>query len=119
MTKLEQIQTSFNAGRSDGKKVSLADLIVLGGNAAIERAAAATGHKVNVPFSPGRTDATQDQTDVESFGYLEPAADGFRNYLKARFTVPAEELLIDKAQLLNLTPPEMTVLIGGLRVLDV
>ncbi|MFG1530170.1 MAG: catalase/peroxidase HPI [Thermoplasmata archaeon] len=118
LTKLEQIQRSFNAGRSDGKKVSLADLIVLGGNAAVERAAHRAGQTVTVPFHPGRTDATPEQTDVESFGYLEPAADGFRNYLKARFTVPAEELLIDKAQLLDLTPPEMTVLVGGLRVLN-
>ncbi|MHB1435873.1 MAG: catalase/peroxidase HPI [Thermoplasmata archaeon] len=118
LAKLEQIQQSFNTGRSDGKKVSLADLIVLGGSAAIERAAQAAGQTVTVPFSPGRTDASQVQTDVESFGYLEPAADGFRNYLRASFTVPAEEILIDKAQILNLTPPEMTVLVGGLRVLN-
>ena len=116
--RLEQIQKGFNNGRSDGKKVSLADLIVLGGNAAVERAALRAGQTVTVPFHPGRTDATPEQTDVESFGYLEPVADGFRNYLKARFTVPAEELLIDKAQLLDLTPPEMTVLVGGLRVLN-
>ncbi len=118
LAKLESIQAAFRAGRSDGKDISLADLIVLGGNAAIERAARAAGPAVTVPFSPGRTDASQEQTDVESFGYLEPQADGFRNYLKAPFATPAEELLIDKAQLLGLTPPEMTVLVGGLRVLD-
>ena len=100
------------------KKVSLADLIVLGGCAAVEEAAKRAGHKVKVPFSPGRTDASQKQTDVESFAYLEPVADGFRNYLKAKFSVSAEELLIDKAQLLTLTAPEMTVLVGGLRVLN-
>jgi catalase-peroxidase len=115
---LEGIQKGFNTARSDGKRVSLADLIVLGGCAAVERAAKLAGHEVAVPFAPGRTDASQAQTDVESFGYLEPAADGFRNYLKARFAVPAEELLIDRAQLLTLTAPEMTVLIGGLRVLN-
>ena len=100
-----------------GKKVSLADLIVLGGCAAVEEAAKKAGHNVTVPFTPGRTDASQEQTDVESFAYLEPVADGFRNYLKAKFSVSAEELLIDKAQLLTLTAPEMTVLVGGLRVL--
>jgi catalase-peroxidase len=118
---LEAIQKEFNGPKSKGKKgkkVSLADLIVLGGCAAVEKAAKSGGHNVKVPFTPGRTDASQDQTDVESFGYLEPAADGFRNYLKAKFSVSAEELLIDKAQLLTLTPPEMTVLVGGLRVLD-
>ena len=115
--KLEAIQKEFNASQSGGKKVSLADLIVLGGCAAVEEAAKKAGHKVNVPFSPGRTDASQKQTDVESFAYLEPVADGFRNYLKAKFSVSAEELLIDKAQLLTLTAPEMTVLVGGLRVL--
>ncbi|MBI1365665.1 MAG: catalase/peroxidase HPI [Alphaproteobacteria bacterium] len=111
------IQKDFNAKAKGGKKVSLADLIVLGGSAAIEKAAKAAGFKVEAPFSPGRTDASQKQTDVESFAYLEPVADGFRNYLKARYSVPAEELLIDKAQLLTLTAPEMTVLVGGMRVL--
>ena len=120
---LEAIQKKFNSSQSNGKKgkkgkkVSLADLIVLGGCAAIEKAAKAGGHDVKVPFTPGRTDASQEQTDVESFAYLEPVADGFRNYLKAKFSVSAEELLIDKAQLLTLTAPEMTVLVGGLRVL--
>ncbi len=114
---LERIRTEFNAASSDGRRISLADLIVLGGCAAVERAAKSAGHRVKVPFAPGRTDATQEQTDVESFGYLEPVADGFRNYLKGRFTVPAEELLVDKAQLLTLTAPEMTVLVGGMRVL--
>jgi catalase-peroxidase len=114
---LEEIQKNFNASQSGGNKVSLADLIVLGGSAAIEQAAKKAGHNVTVPFAPGRTDASGEQTDVESFTYLEPVADGFRNYLKARFSVSAEELLIDKAQLLTLTTPEMTVLVGGLRVL--
>ncbi len=115
---LESIQKGFNTARPDGKRVSLADLVVLAGCAAVERAARKAGHDVTVPFAPGRTDASQEQTDVESFGYLEPVADGFRNYLKTRFAVPAEELLIDKAQLLTLTAPEMTVLVGGLRVLN-
>ncbi|HUO36129.1 MAG TPA: catalase/peroxidase HPI [Candidatus Acidoferrum sp.] len=114
---LEGIQKDFNASQSGGKKVSLADLIVLGGCAAVEKAAKAAGQDVTVPFKPGRTDASQEQTDVESFGYLEPLADGFRNFLKAKFSVSAEELLIDRAQLLTLTAPEMTVLVGGLRVL--
>ncbi|MBP7167672.1 MAG: catalase/peroxidase HPI [Bacteroidia bacterium] len=114
--KLEAIQQEFNATNS-GKKVSLADLIVLGGCAAIEKAAADAGHKVNVPFTPGRTDATQEQTDVESFAVLEPQADGFRNYLKKAYSVPSEKMLVDKAQLLQLSAPEMTALIGGLRVL--
>jgi catalase-peroxidase len=118
LTTFESIQKAFNTRRSDRKRVSLADLIVLGGCAGIERAAKKAGHDVTVPFAPGRTDASQEQTDVESFGYLEPVADGFRNYLKTRFTVPAEELLIDKAQLLTLTAPEMTVLVGGMRVLN-
>jgi catalase-peroxidase len=118
LQKLEAIQNEFNASQSGGKKVSLADLIVLGGSAAIEEAAKKAGHNVTVPFTPGRTDASQEQTDVESFTYLEPVADGFRNYLKANFSVSAEELLIDKAQLLTLTAPEMTVLLGGLRVLN-
>lgn len=112
---LEGIQKEFNAG---DKKVSLADLIVLGGSAAVEKAAKNAGAAITVPFKPGRTDATQEQTDVESFHYLEPAADGFRNYQKKKFSVSTEELLVDKAQLLTLTPPELTVLVGGLRVLN-
>jgi len=115
---LDGVQSAFNTARSDGKRVSLADVIVLGGCAGVERAAKKARHDVRVPFIPGRTDASQEQTDVESFSYLEPVADGFRNYLKTKFAVPAEELLIDKAQLLTLTPPEMTVLIGGMRVLN-
>jgi catalase-peroxidase len=115
---LEGIQTAFNTGATGGKKVSLADLIVLGGAAAVEEAAKKAGHEVTVPFAPGRTDATPEQTDVASFAALEPVADGFRNYQKARFTLPAEKLLIDRAQLLGLTAPELTVLIGGLRVLN-
>jgi catalase-peroxidase len=111
------IQKAFNGAAGGGKKVSLADLIVLGGSAAVEQAAKKAGQDVTVPFAPGRTDASQEQTDVESFAHLEPVADGFRNYLKARYAVSAEELLIDKAQLLTLTAPEMTVLVGGLRVL--
>jgi catalase-peroxidase len=99
-------------------RVSLADLIVLGGSAAVEQAAKAAGHPVEVQFSPGRTDATQEQTDVDSFSVLEPCADGFRNFQKAKYSVPAEELLIDKAQLLTLTAPEVTVLIGGMRALN-
>ena len=114
---LEGIQSGFNAAQSGGKKVSLADLIVLGGCAGIEQAARNAGHEVSVPFTPGRTDATQEQTDVESFSFLEPVADGFRNYLKSRYSVSAEELLVDRAQLLTLTAPELTVLVGGLRVL--
>ncbi len=117
LTTLESIQRAFNTAQTEGKRVSLADLIVLGGCAGVEEAAKKAGHDVTLPFTPGRTDASQEQTDVESFGYLEPVADGFRNYLKTRFAVPAEELLIDKAQLLTLTAPEMTVLVGGLRVL--
>jgi catalase-peroxidase len=113
----ESIQQAFNAAATGGKKVSLADLIVLGGAAAIEQAAAQAGHRVEVPFAPGRMDATQEQTDSESFAVLEPVVDGFRNYQKTRFTVPAEQMLVDKAQLLGLTAPEMTVLVGGLRVL--
>jgi catalase-peroxidase len=114
---LEGIQKDFNSSQDGGKRISLADLIVLTGCAGVEKAAGEAGHKVTVPFYPGRTDATQEQTDVESFAVLEPKADGFRNYLKARYSVTAEELLVDKAQLLTLTAPEMTVLIGGLRVL--
>jgi catalase-peroxidase len=114
---LEGVQSDFNDAQSNGKKVSLADLIVLGGCAGIEQAAKNAGHKVTVPFTPGRMDASVEQTDVESFAVLEPYADGFRNYLKGNYRIPAEALLIDKAQLLTLTAPEMTVLIGGLRVL--
>jgi catalase-peroxidase len=116
---LEGVQAAFNTEAPGGRKVSLADLIVLAGGAAIELGAKLGGHEVAVPFRPGRTDASQEETDVASFGVLEPVADGFRNYLKGRFTVPAESLLVDRAQLLTLTAPEMTVLIGGLRVLDV
>ena len=115
---LEGIQMKFNKTQSGKKKVSLADLIVLGGCAAIEKAAKKAGHNVTVPFVPGRMDALQEQTDVESFAVLEPVADGFRNYLKTKYTVSAEELLIDRAQLLTQTAPEMTVLVGGLRVLN-
>ena len=115
---LEAIQKAFNNSQSGGKKVSLADLIVLGGCAAVEAAAKKAGYDVTVPFTPGRMDASQAQTDVESFAVLEPVADGFRNYLKTKFSVSAEELLVDRAQLLTLTAPEMTVLIGGLRVLN-
>ncbi|MHC4686474.1 MAG: catalase/peroxidase HPI, partial [Planctomycetota bacterium] len=115
---LENIQSVFNSVQSGGKKVSLADLIVLSGCAGVEQAAENAGHKVTVPFTPGRTDASQEQTDVESFAVLEPAADGFRNYLKTKYAITAEELLVDRAQLLTLTAPEMTVLVGGMRVLN-
>ncbi|AGH83314.1 catalase/peroxidase HPI [Ralstonia nicotianae] len=115
---LENIQGAFNGAQSGGKKVSLADLIVLAGCAGVEQAAKNAGHAVEVPFTPGRMDAAQAQTDVESFAVLEPIADGFRNYQKGKYTLPAEALLVDKAQLLTLTAPEMTVLVGGLRVLD-
>jgi catalase-peroxidase len=115
---LENVQIDFNAAQQDGKKVSLADLIVLAGCVGVEKAATAAGYATTVPFTPGRMDASQEQTDVESFGYLEPAADGFRNYRKTKFSVSTEELLIDKAHLLNLTAPELTVLVGGMRVLD-
>ena len=114
---LEAIQKDFNGSQSGGKKVSLADLIVLGGAAAIEKAAKDAGVDVQAPFTPGRMDASQGQTDVHSFTPLEPAADGFRNYLRGKQRLSAEELLVDKAQLLTLTAPEMTVLVGGLRVL--
>jgi catalase-peroxidase len=114
---LEGIQSAFNSAQSGGKKVSLADLIVLAGCAGVEQAAKNAGHKVTVPFTPGRMDASQEQTDAGSFAVLEPAADGFRNYLKAKYAVRAEELLVDRAQLLTLTAPEMTVLVGGMRVL--
>jgi catalase-peroxidase len=128
LAKLEAIQNDFNGQSGSqakeksnghkGKKISLADLIVLGGCAAVEEAAKKAGHNVKVPFLPGRTDASQDQTDVQSFAPLEPSADGFRNYLRIGHKVTAEELLVDRAQLLNLTAPEMTVLVGGMRVLN-
>jgi catalase-peroxidase len=117
LQKLEAIQKEFNASATGGKKVSLADLIVLGGSAAIEKAAKAAGHDVKVPFTPGRMDASQAQTDVESFAPLERTADGFRNYLSGKQLMSPEEALVDRAQLLTLTGPEMTVLVGGLRVL--
>jgi catalase-peroxidase len=115
---LEGIQREFNSKATGGKKVSLADLIVLAGCAGVEQAAKNAGHSVTVPFTPGRMDASREQTDVDSFAVLEPKADGFRNYLKGKYSVSAEELLVDKAQLLTLTAPEITVLIGGMRVLD-
>lgn len=115
---LEGIQNDFNTSQSGGKKISLADIIVLAGTAAVEAAARNAGHDVKIPFAPGRMDASQEQTDIESMGYLEPVADGFRNYLKRKFSVSTESLLIDKAQLLTLTAPELTVLIGGMRALD-
>jgi catalase-peroxidase len=118
LTVLEGIQSAFNGAQPGGKRVSLADLIVLAGCVGVEQAAKNAGHEVTVPFAPGRMDASQDQTDVESFAVLEPIADGFRNYEKRKYSVPAEALLIDKAQLLTLTAPEMTVLIGGMRVLN-
>jgi catalase-peroxidase len=114
---LEKIRNEFNKTATGGKKISLADLIVLAGSAAVEQAAKSAGHAVKVPFTPGRMDASQDQTDVDAFAVLEPIADGFRNYQKSKYRVPAENLLIDKADLLTLTAPEMTVLVGGLRVL--
>ena len=114
---LEGVQSAFNGAASGGKKISLADLIVLGGTVAVQEAAKAGGHSVDVPFTPGRMDASAEQTDAESFDVLEPQADGFRNYLKSEFTVPTEKLLVDRAQLLTLTGPEMTVLVGGLRML--
>ncbi|MFD2942455.1 catalase/peroxidase HPI [Flavobacterium notoginsengisoli] len=119
LNKLESIQTEFNNSQNDGKKVSLADLIVLAGSVGVEKAAKEAGYSVAVPFTPGRMDASAEQTDVESFGYLEPKADGFRNYRKTKSAVTTEELLIDKANLLTLTAPELTVLLGGLRVLDI
>ncbi|WP_037266049.1 catalase/peroxidase HPI [Roseivivax halodurans] len=118
LSTLEGIKSNFDGAASGGKKISLADLIVLGGAAAIEKAAKDAGHDVTVPFTPGRTDATDEMTDAESFDVLEPYADGFRNYLKSEYTVPTEQLLIDRAQLLTLTAPEMTVLVGGMRALD-
>jgi catalase-peroxidase len=118
LQKLEEIQQSFNGSQSGGKKVSLADMIVLGGCAAVEQAAKNAGYSVEVPFAPGRTDASQEQTDVDSFAVLEPTADGFRNYPQGGHSIPAEELLLDRAHLLTLTAPEMTVLVGGMRVLN-
>jgi catalase-peroxidase len=118
LDKLEAIRTAFNSEQKNGKQVSLADLIVLGGCAAIEQAAKSAGHSVQVPFQAGRTDASAEHTDVQSFAALEPQADGFRNYIKAHHKAAAEHMLVDKAQLLTLTAPEMTVLLGGLRVLD-
>jgi len=125
LKKLEAIQKEFNGspsngnkGGNKGKQVSLADLIVLGGCAAVEEAAKKAGHKVKIPFSPGRTDASQKQTDVHSFAVMEPVADGFRNYLRSGQVLSAEELLLDRTQLLTLTAPELTVLVGGLRALD-
>jgi catalase-peroxidase len=115
---LGHIQKEFNDVQSGNKKVSLADLIVLGGDAAVEKAAKNAGHDVNVTFKAGRTDATQEQTDADAFEALEPRADGFRNYVKAKYSVTAEELLVDKAQLMKLTAPEMTVLVGGMRALN-
>jgi len=118
LTALENIQAEFNAAQANGKKISLADLIVLAGNTAVEKAASHGGIAIEVPFTPGRMDATQEQTDVESFEVMEPAADGFRNYLRKRYTISQAELLIDKAQLLRLSAPEMTVLLGGMRALN-
>ena len=119
LAKLEGIQASFNDSQSGGKQVSIADLIVLAGCAAVEKAAANAGQTITVPFAPGRTDASQEQTDVESFAVLQPEADGFRNYTRANYTISAEEMLVDKAQLLTLTVPELTLLFGGLRVLNI
>jgi catalase-peroxidase len=116
---LEAVQKDFNTSATGGKKISLADLIVLAGGVGVEQAAKAAGHTIDVPFTPGRMDASQEQTDIESFSVLEPEADGFRNYQKGKFSVPAEEMLLDRAQLLTLTAPEMTVLIGGLRAINI
>ncbi|MHA1984763.1 MAG: peroxidase family protein, partial [Candidatus Hodarchaeales archaeon] len=118
LEKLEAIQKEFNSSQSSNKKVSLADLLVMAGCAGIEQAAKNAGNEITVPFTPGRMDTSQDQTDVDSFAVLEPAADGFRNYQKQKYSVNAEEMLVDKAQLLTLTGPEMTVLIGGMRALN-
>jgi catalase-peroxidase len=115
---VEKIQSRFNENAQGGKQISIADMIVLAGCAGVEKAAANAGHAVTVPFTPGRTDATAEQTDAASFDVLEPIADGFRNYLKKKYRLSAEEMLIDKAQLLTLTAPEMTVLLGGMRVLN-
>lgn len=118
IAKVRKIQNDFNNTQTNGKQVSLADIIVLGGCAAVEQAAKNAGHSITVPFTAGRTDASLEQTDVEGFAPLEPAADGFRNYYKPIHKASAEEMLVDKAQLLNLTAPEMTVLVGGMRVLN-
>jgi catalase-peroxidase len=118
LSTLEGVQRDFNAKQANGKRVSLADTIVLGGCAGVEQAAKMAGHAVTVPFTPGRTDASQEWTEVDSIAYLEPQADGFRNYVKAGLTSRPEENLVDKAQLLTLTPPEMTVLVGGMRALN-
>ncbi len=118
LEKLEAIQREFNQSAQNGKKISLADLIVLGGCSGVEKASSDAGSNIIVPFTPGRMDASQEQTDIDSFNVLQPIADGFRNYLKTKYKVSTEELLIDKAQLLTLTAPEMTVLIGGMRVLN-
>jgi catalase-peroxidase len=118
LSKLEAVRKAFNDAQTGGKQISLADLIVLGGNAAVEAAAKAAGQNVTVPFSPGRGDATQDQTDIDAFAVMEPKADGFRNYVRQGFEAGVAERLVDKAQLLTLSAPEMTVLVGGLRVLD-
>jgi catalase-peroxidase len=115
---LERVQGDFNSSQSGDKKVSLADVIVLGGCAAVEQAAKSAGYDVTVPFAPGRTDASQEQTDVDSFAVLEPTADGFRNYLQAEEKLPPEQLLVDRAYMLDLTPMEMTVLVGGMRALN-
>jgi catalase-peroxidase len=115
---LERIQNEFNSAQTGGKRISLADLIVLGGCVGVEQAAKKAGYDIVVPFKAGRTDALQEQTDVESFAVMEPVADGFRNYLKTKYAVTAEEILVDRAQLLTLTAPEMTVLVGGMRVLN-
>jgi len=115
---LARVQAEFNAAQTGGKKVSMADLIVLGGCVAVEKAAKKGGHEIDVPFTPGRMDASQEKTDIESFAVMEPPADGFRNYVKTEYTVTVEELLVDRAQLLTLTAPEMTVLVGGMRVLN-
>jgi catalase-peroxidase len=119
LTVLEGIKDDFNRNFTGEKQVSIADLIVLAGCAGVEKAAQNAGYTVSVPFTPGRTDASQEQTDIESFAVLEPEADGFRNYMKTQYTVSAEEMLIDKAQLLTLTAPELTALVGGMRVLNV
>ncbi|MGL5111413.1 MAG: peroxidase family protein, partial [Flavobacterium sp.] len=118
LTQMAIIQEQFNSTQTDDKRVSIADLLVLGGNVGIEKAAQNGGQTITIPFQPGRTDATQDQTDVASFAVLEPIADGFRNYSKINFTISEEEMLVDRAQLLTLTASEMTVLVGGLRVLN-
>ena len=119
LDKLEEVRKGFNDAQSGDKQISLADMIVLAGSAAIEKAAKDAGHDVTVPFTPGRADASLEETEVDSFAYLEPEADGFRNFAKAKFTVTPAEMLVDRAQLLTLTAPEMTVLLGGMRALDV